>query len=263
MSGPCGWKVTKCGCGSCWSTYTPEVRETAEALATGIMWAATGRKYGLCDIVVQPCVKAALPRDYQTYEVGSPDYGMAYIHNGQWHNGCSAEGSSCCTGCELELEGPTTTDGITAVSENGVLLPIDSYLVMNGSILVRTDGECWSTCTNYSSQSPSKLQIEYKKGIAIPDHVQKATERLACEFAKACAGAACALPRRLKSITRQGVEATISDISKSSRSGGSSRGPIQTGVYEVDIVIQLENPAGRSSSSIVWSPDTIPPRVIS
>lgn len=259
MSGPCGWEITTCGCGADWDTYTTEVRATASALAIGVMWMATARRYGLCDMVVQPCAKPVLLREYQTYQVDHPDYGGAYIHNGQWYNGCAGqdEGAGCCAGCELDLEGPTTTAGITEVTIDGTVLPPAAYRVMNGHILVRTDGVCWPTCANYSSQTPAALQVEYKKGIAIPPHVQVATERLACEWAKACAGAACALPRRLRSLSRQGVEAVVEELSTT------DPGRVRTGIPEVDMVIALENPHGRTMASIVWSPDERPPRVLS
>lgn len=257
---PCGWAITKCGCGSCWNTYTPEVQATASALAIGIMWAATARRYGQCAIIVQPCVKVNEP-DYRTYPLDTADYGNAYIHNGAWYNTCGAETTKCCTGCELDLEGPTTTTGVTKVLVDGIALPASSYQIMNGHILVRTDGVCWPTCINYSQQNPPSLQVEYLKGLAIPERVQVATERLACEFAKACVGAACALPRRLKSITRQGVEATVADLVDTK--AGSAIGPIRTGIPEVDMIIQLENPRGRQAPSIIWSPDSIPPRVLS
>lgn len=260
MSEPCGWAITKCGCGVCWNNYTPEVRATASALAIGVMWMATARQYGLCDVVVQPCAKPVLLREYQTYPVDQADYGGAYIHHGQWYNGCVGqdENAGCCSGCEIDLEGPTTTSGITEVTIDGVILPAASYEIMNGHILVRTDGMCWPTCTNYSDQTPPSFQVEYKKGTPVPAHVQAATEVLACEWAKACAGdSACALPKRLRSLTRQGVEAVVEELSTTDPAR------IRTGVPQVDMVIALENPHGRTQRSIVWSPDSRPPRVIS
>lgn len=259
MSDPCGWAITKCGCGSCWDTYSPEVRDTASALAIGVMWAATARQYGLCPVIVQPCSKPELLREYQTYPVAESDYGSAYIHHGQWYNGCSNqdENSGCCSGCEVDIEGPTTTAGITEITIDGVILPPASYEVMNGHILVRTDGVCWPTCVNYSNQNPPTFQVEYLKGRAIPKAVQKATERLACEWAKACVGNACALPRKMRSLTRQGVEVAVEELSTT------DPGRIRTGIPEVDMIIALENPHGRTMASLVWSPDSRPPRVLS
>lgn len=250
MSGPCGWHVTTCGCGSCWDTYPPAVRQTAERLATHIMWAATARRYGQCTTVVQPCPKPALLREYQTYPVAYPDYGGAYISSGTWHNSCngSDQEAGCCSGCEVDLEGPTSTAGITEVLIDGVALPDTAYTVHNGHILIRTDGACWPTCVNYSQQSPPTFQVEYLKGEPIPLAVQAATERLACELAKACVGAACALPNKIRSLTRQGVEVAVDEMVV-------RPGEIRTGITEVDMVIALENPHGRQSRSVVLSPD--------
>lgn len=259
MSEPCGWEITACGCGSCWDTYTPEVRSTAAALAIRTMWMATARRYGQCDVVVQPCPKPALLREYQTYPVDHPDYGGAYLHQGRWHNGCSGsdEDAGCCSGCEVELDGPTSTAGITLVTVSGVVVPAGSYEVMNGHILVRTDGECWPTCINYSTQTPPQFQVEYKKGEAIPVGVQRATERLACEYAKACTGnSSCALPSRLRSLSRQGVEMTVEELSTE------DPGRIRTGIPAVDAIIALENPHGRTQRSLVLTPDMPLPRML-
>jgi hypothetical protein len=258
MSEPCGWEITKCGCGQCWNTYTPEVRETAAALAIGVMWAATARQYGQCTVVVQPCHKPSMLREYQVYPVTAPDYGPAYVRSGAWHNSCtgSDQESDCCAGCEVQLEGPTSTAGITEVTLGGVILDPSAYVVHNGHILVRTDGECWPTCVNYSQQDPPAFQVEYLKGLPIPVRVQKAAERLACEFAKACTGAVCALPRKLRSLSRQGVEVTVEELS-------TRPGEIRTGITEVDMIIALENPHGRSQRSIVLTPDLPPPRMVS
>lgn len=254
MSGPCGWTITRCGCGSCWDTYTPTVRATAGALAIGIMWMATGRRYGLCDVTVQPCIRPEPPSDYREYPVDGATQHRAYVHEGQWYNGCGTE-TSCCRGCELDLEGPTTTAGITTVTVNGVVVPPAAYKVMNRNILVRIDGQCWPTCNNYSEQTPATIQVTYKKGLPIPDHVQKATERLACDLAKACSGAECALPQRIRSLSRQGVEVAMDELS-------ADPGKIRTGIHEVDMVIALENPHGRTMASLVWSPDMPKPRTI-
>lgn len=254
MSEPCGWEITKCACGSCWTTYTPEVRASASALAIGIMWAATARRYGQCTVVVQPCHKPALLREYQTYPVTMPDYGAAYVRSGNWYNSCTGQ-EDCCSGCEVDLEGPTSTAGITEILINGIPLPDSAYIVQNSNILVRIDGECWPTCVNYSQQNPPAFQVEYLKGEPIPLRVQTAAERLACEFAKNCVGTACALPRRLRSLSRQGVEVTVEELS-------TKPGEIRTGIPEVDMIIALENPNGRAQRSIVLTPDLMPPRTM-
>lgn len=256
MSAPCGWSVSQCACGV-WGDYSAAVQATASSLAIGVMWMATARRYGQCTVVVQPCVRPALMRDYQTYPVDRADYGGAYVSQGQWHNSCSGseDNEGCCTGCEVELDGPTSTAGITQVTVDGVIVPPASYLVQNHHLLVRTDGECWPTCVNFSQQAPPQFEVEYLKGSPIPPHVQTALEKLACEWAKACAGGDCALPRRLRSLSRQGVEAVVEELS-------TRPGEIRTGIPEVDMIIALENPNGLPMAPAVWSPDLPHPRVM-
>lgn len=256
MADPCGWSITKCGCGKCWDTYTPATQEVAAALAIGVMWMATGRQYGQCTLTVQPCSRRALLRSYQTYPVANPDYGSAYISSGNWYNSCNGgEERSCCVACEVALDGPTTTSGITSVTLDGAILDPSAYEIHNGYLLVRTDGECWPTCTNYSEQSPPSFEVEYLRGLPIPNHVQKATERLACELAKACVGGPCALPANLRTLSRQGADFTVESLS-------TQPGEIRTGIREVDLIIALENPHGRAQSSICLTPDMPSPRVM-
>lgn len=259
---PCGWAITTCGCGTCWETHTPAVRATASALAIGVMWAATARRYGQCPVIVEPCNRPALLREYQVYPQEYAGYGAAYIDAGVWHNSCTGSFAAtgdvegCCTGCETLLDGPTSTSAITEVTVNGVIIPPASYQVHNGNLLVRIDGECWPTCTNYSQQNPPSMTVEYLRGEPIPARVQAAVERLACEYARACTGAPCALPKRLKSLTRQGVELSVEELS-------TKPGEIRTGIPEVDLIISLENPSGRPMRSLVLSPDQPLPRVMS
>jgi hypothetical protein len=264
MSEPCGWAVAQCACGTCWTRYSPEVRAAASALAIGVMWAATARRYGQCTLLVEPCNRPPLLRDYQVYPQMYAGYGTAYIDQGVWHNSCTGsfgqsgdyESSSCCKGCEVPLEGPTDTDSVLEVTVAGVVIPPASYMIQNRYLLVRTDKLCWPICTNYSEQSPPGFTVEYLRGEPIPARVQAATERLACEFARACAGGNCALPRRMTRLTRQGVDLEVEALS-------SDPGKLRTGIPEVDLIIGLENPGGRSMRSVVLSPDTTPARVMS
>jgi hypothetical protein len=256
---PCGWTITKCGCGSCWDTYTPQVRATATALATLTMWAATGRQFGRCQITVQPCVRRELLPEYQTYPVEYDGYMSGpYISGGVWHNDCpGAEEQSCSCSvdgrCSVLLDGPTTTGGIVAITISGVSLPAGSYVVVNGNTLVRTDGQCWPSCPSLTSQNPAQFDVTYLVGLAIPTAVQAATERLACEYARACKGGTCVLPQSLKTLTRQGVEVQVADLPDDPKM-------IRTGIREVDNVIIAMNPNALMSRPRVLSLDLPSPR---
>lgn len=257
---PCGWTVVKCGCGTdCWTKYDPNVRTRAEATAALIMWAATGRQYGPCPIVVQPAGRCRPEPLYRTYPVPGGGLATPFVSGGQWYNGPYAgDGDSglCCTsnGCEVALDGPTTKALISAVTLGGVVLANTNYVVMDGYLLVRTDGSCWPCCTNFSSQSPPGFTVAYSIGLPIPPALQAAFERLACEMAKACNGGPCALPQRMTRLTRQGVDIEIEQVPVD------ERGMTLTGLKDVDDVILAVNPFRLTQAPAVLSPDLPPPR---
>lgn len=262
---PCGWYVTKCGCGSCWDSYTPDIRDRAEDYATTLMWAATGRQFGLCEVVVQPCVRKTVLPLYQTYPVSYEGFQSGpYIEGGEWHNEClDGEDSASCScslkgRCSALLRGPTTTVNITAVIVDGVTLDPSAYAVVDGDTIIRLDGECWPTCTELSASGSAStaFEVQYLVGKDIPAAVQGATERLACEFARLCSGASCSLPNTVRSLTRQGVSVDIEVLA-------TEGGTIRTGIRDVDMVIQAYNPHGRTRRPAVLSPDMPRARMVS
>ena len=158
-----------------------------------IMWAATGRQYGLCEVTVQPSGRRCAPEPlYQTFGLGSA-HGLLspVIEGGQWYNrpGYGGEGSCCTsTGCVVELAGPVLTENILSVTVGGEEVDPAGYVVFDGRLLTRVDGSCWPCCVNYADQAPPAFTVTYLLGEDIPAGVQSAFERLACETAKACRG---------------------------------------------------------------------------
>jgi hypothetical protein len=256
MPAPCGWTVTGCACGdTCWTAHSASTILYAEATATFLMWAATGRRYGMCDVIVDVCARKPADQTYVTYAVGDSQNSGPYIDGGIWHNSCSPGSCACSGNCEIALQGPTTTAQITSVTISGVVLAPAAYVVYDGHLLTRIDGSCWpTTCHDYSDPNTSFI-VEYQRGEIIPAHVQQATNRLACELAKACAGGECALPNRVKSISRQGVDIQMVDLTD-------EMGNIRTGIPAVDQVIVAENPHGLMGRPTVMSPDLPAPRYV-
>lgn len=248
---PCGWEVETCGCGgNCWTGLNPAQRQRAQDMAALIMWAATGRRYGLCEITVQPSRRCTEPL-YQTYGVGGGGLLSPVIDNGVWYNRPGG-GDGCCgsTGCEVELPGPVLTENVLAVNVDGEVVSSAAYVVFDGRLLTRIDGGCWPVCVNYSQQTPAAFTVTYLQGEEIPPAVQAAFERLACETAKACAGAACALPARMTRLSRQGVDIEVEQVDLEIQPGR-----ILTGVKEVDDVIRTVNPYGHTAAPQVMTPD--------
>lgn len=260
MSGPCNWTVDRCGgCGTtCWTGYTPAQRENAATLAVAHMWAATGRRYGLCELTVIVCNPPAADPLYVTYPVSGHDPGggvglAPYIDAaGSWRNRAGCGPGCCATACEISLDGPVAS--VVEVTVGGELVDPDVYEVHDRRLLVRTDGGCWPSCG--STVPTYGMTVTYQRGLPVPDAVQAATERLACEMAKACAGGDCALPDRLASLTRQGVSITVAE------SAGDGSDWWRTRLDVVDQVIEVYNPGHRRGPSRVFSPDLPQHRVV-
>jgi hypothetical protein len=137
----------------------------------------------------------------------------------------------------------------TGVSVDGEIIPVDAWRVDDGQWLVRTDGDCWPDCQDYDVDTGAGVfTVTYQRGIAVPSVVSRAAGELACEWAKACAGAACRLPGRVSSIARQGVNLTMVDVATLLERG-------LTGIATVDQVIRSINPYGLTSRMKIASPD--------
>lgn len=253
MNGPCEWDIDS-GCCTNWDDYPPEVQERATNFASLIMWAATGRRYGLCEITVRPCGRTRTSKmplwGWGSYWLGGVWY--PYIgQDGLWRN-CGCHGfCNCRPQCEAYLPGPVNS--ITEVILDGEVLDATNYEVQDHSWLVRVDGECWPECPDMAADEA--FEVTYLRGEAIPPALSDAAGTVACEFAKACSGQECRLPGRLQFITRQGVTAQMVDVDRLMDRN-------LTGLLEVDQVIAALNPNGLHSRPRVMSPDLPMPRMV-
>lgn len=252
MAGPCNWDIDVSDeCCAGWSTLDPDNQNRALRLATKVMWAATGRRYGVCDVVIRPC-----GADRRCGECGSFDFFGGWMRplllDGLWRNclcGCACD---CTPHCQITL--PGWVDGVTQVMIDGVILAGSAWRVDNHKWLVRTDGECWPSCQDMNVDSPAEgtMTVSYGVGEAVPQDILDAAAVLACEFAKACAAdKSCRLPGRLQTLTRQGVTVSMVEIDSMLRRG-------LTGLPDVDMVIMADNPYGLKQRNFLYSYDTAP-----
>lgn len=258
---PCGWTIDTACCDN-WDTLDPAVQQAATDYATTVLWAATGRQFGICPQVVRPCGRTCNQTNNGYF--WSDGVYIPYILNGVWRNcfcGCGT-GPGCCTcepRCQVYLPGPVVS--VTGVVVDGLLIDPSAYRVDDAKWLVRTDGECWPLCQDYSVDAglnvfnDNTMQVSYGKGIAVPAALQVAGGSLACEFAKACTGGPCRLPSRASTIARQGVQITFQNIDMLLENG-------MTGLPEVDQLIQAYNPYHLPRAMRVWSPDLPKQRIV-
>lgn len=257
--GPCSWLIDT-GCCADWETLDPVARSNGIAWSTYILWALTGRQYGPCPVDWRPCSpKCAGAGGYRTWPVGLSATGnvgtwmFPYIDAGVWRN-CVCPGSCTCGArCEVPLPGPVAA--IDQVKVDGAVIDPSAYrmdTVRGQQYLVRIDGDCWPQCQdiNRAATEVGTFLVTYQRGIAVPRAGQIAAGLLACEFAKACQGAACALPDQLLSLSRNGVEVAVADPTDLLNAG-------LTGIEQVDLWIRSVNPARKAQPSRVWSPDAM------
>jgi len=261
--GPCDWEIdTSCAPG--WDELSASQQEVGYTLATMTLWAATGRRFGLCTITVQPCKQKRRWPLYEVFPVPAWGYGTGYgapgiispfICNGQWFNG-GWGGCRCRARCELPLQGPTTTAGVLEITVKGEVVDPSAYVIMNGYLLVRTDGDCWPSCVDYSQQDPPEFTVTYQRGNPLPPSLAIAAGILANEYGKACGGdQSCRLPSRLTSLSRQGVDVQVAQISEYLDLG-------LTEIPEVDRIIVALNPYRQQERSAIYSVDTPIPRQV-
>lgn len=140
-----GWTPTIGLCAD-WDTAGHSDATKAYALRTAsyVLWAATGRRFGLCPVTVRPCRPVAVPLyltfpAWQLWDTDVPGGGIAGPD-------ALAPPGACCTGrCQCQppqiaLPGPVGE--VTNVTLDGVTLDPAAYRLV-GNLLVRQDGEIW------------------------------------------------------------------------------------------------------------------------
>lgn len=262
--GPCNWALDLSCCPD-WTSYAPAVQSAATAWATYLLWSLTGRRYGPCSISVRPCGKPCPGfGGYLTWPVGDPSssgsgspWMVPFVDNGVWRNcGCTG-GCTCRASCEVLLAGPVAA--IDEIMIDGIVLDPSAYRLDNGTILVRTDGECWPECQDFdvAADAVGAFTVTYQKGIPVPRAGQIAAGMLACQFAKACAGTGdCVLPQQLQSLTRDGVSLEVVDPEALPDS-------ILTGIADVDRWVRTVNPNNLMNATRVFTRDVPSHRVVS
>lgn len=260
----CNWELdTSCCAG--WADFPAEVRLAATDWAVGLLDVLTGQQFSQCPVKVRPCGRACGWRGgYMTYPVGSMSasglgapWMVPYIGaGGVWRNCACAGACSCRARCEAYLPGPIAD--LVEVKVDGLVIDPALYRLdyANGPVLVRLDGECWPECQNLdlTDDEPDTWSVTYRPGVPLPRMGELAAGKLACEYARACAGdAGCALPSQLVSMSRNGIEVQVADPATLLENG-------LTGIPDVDLFVKAVNPARLTRRPRVLSHDVRDPR---
>lgn len=249
---PCSWDVVTPACAQ-WEGYPQATKDAALWLASTFLWGATGRQYGACPVTVRPAQSRFNPVNYRAYPVlpgSEAAVGGPYLFGGVWRNcGCGA-GCCCRPMCSVVLEGPVAAVDEVLVDGEAVSPSIYRVDVVAGQWhLVRLDGTCWPSCQdmNAAEDEPGAFAVTYQLGTELPEALSIVTGVLACEYGKLLATGECALPQKLRRITRQGVEIEVEPPD-------AQTGDL-TGIKVVDDIIGILNPSKRREPPRILSPD--------
>lgn len=251
--GPCGWTIPDPLCSDTWAAVPADVKAAARDYAALVLWAATGREFGLCEITVKPCRQERCGDNLWNFFGWSWASGtwMPYIFQGQWFN-CACPNICCCDPrCQLRLMGDV--DSIVEVLIDGIAVDPDTYFVNDKTWLVRTAPDCWPDCSDQNTPEGG-LSVTYMRGNPVPPALLRAAATLADEWAKACTGAECRLSNRVTSLARNGIQIDMLTPEELMEDG-------LTGLWEVDQVVLAINPHRRKQRGRIYSPGFKPPRM--
>lgn len=271
--GPCEpWctdaQVRACGLNT--DEYDGAVVAFGVALASRVMWAASGRRYGLCETTVRPCHPGNHQFGFHPYS-GSPhpDSGIE-VH--YWQNG------SLC-GCQLpELWLPGPIAAVEEIIYDGVILPSSAYgikTVGHGrrKTVVRFDTDAAGNVVHWwrgndllrdptvsvAPASPDEhapaWQVTYWKGRSVPFVASEVTALLAAQFAKARCGGKCD-EKIMAAVTRVARRGTTVDYTQKE----AKETVAAVGHPLADVWLKSVNPFGRARRSRVIRADDNNPR---
>lgn len=241
------WPIDRSGFPALPEATAPEyARKLAEEqgaaqLAVSIMWALSGRQFGLVDQTARPCRTPArsLWPDPAGRWVVPVYYGGAWVPDF-----CGCYGSCRVAGPNVvHLPGPVAE--VTEVKINGVVLPSNVW-VAEGNALYRRDGIWPTQDLNRPLGDLGTWGVTYRKGIAVPTGVDQLTGTLAKEMLTAIADdpGRCRLPRTVTTVSRQGVTYRAYDPAVIYAAG-------KTGLAEVDMWLAAVNPNALMASPSV------------
>jgi len=236
------------------STVSPIITGQAVQFATEVIWALSGRQFGLCTVTLRPCRRecfdGAWSAAYSQF-AGSGGFVSPALIGGRWFNiicgGCG-DGCSCSRVSEVVL--PAPVNNIVEVKIDGAPLATGAYRLDNARLLVRTDGGEWPICNNLSLNDTEEgtWSITAEFGTHVPEGGAWAVGELACELISAIGGNDCRLPRNITQLARQGVTISFPSVVELFKERA-------TGLYLVDLFIATWNPNRLTNRSGVYSVD--------
>jgi len=150
------------------------------------------------------------------------------------------QGDGSSSSSRLRLRGRKVVKIHTVRDLQGTIIDPSKYYLSDHSVLTGIPGAGWFS---------SRVEVTYTYGSPPPTAGRAAARVLATELVKLYEGDdTCALPKRVTSISRQGVSYTLLDSQD-------FIDELRTGVYAIDLFLKTANPDKARARSRVFSPD--------
>jgi hypothetical protein len=207
-----------------WAAATVGQRQTAQDVAVYVVWALSGRRFGVCTVTARP-VDPGTRWCTQLQPGGAPLDG--------WR-----------------LDGPVVA--VDEVLIDGAVIDPATYREHAGIVWL-TSGALWPASNDLSldPSEPGTWQITYQRGRPVPAAGNWAATVLTRELLSGIMGGPGACPRipsRAQSVVREGVAIQLVDPVSFIDNG-------RTGIGEVDTFLAAVNPNQLMAPPVVWSPD--------
>lgn len=207
----------------------PDLLALAQQGAQDLLWALSGRRFGVCETTET----YRLPCDLPCAQIWGRDFGPGV----EWRLGGNPR--KC---CRIVLS-QTPPRAVKEIKINGEVLDPSEYVLER--FAVQRIGSCFP-CEQECDIAP--IEITYLYGIDPPPLADLAMGEVACEILAALGGADCRLPSNAISVTRQGVTVDLGDARTLYDMG-------RIGLPIADAFLRSVNPSRLQSASRVYSPD--------
>lgn len=235
MQKPCSWPIDK----GCLPQAAPDadpalMREACDQ-AVMVLWALSGRRFGLCPQRVRPCPYGCWPFFRPVHTGPWAPLVVAWSGDNWINMACGCLGAQCRrTGPGMvHLPGPVAE--IIEVGIGSTVLGENEYK-LEGDVLYRTSVWFWP---NQDLSRPTGFQgtwyVDYLRGDPPPAGAGRMAAVLAGEFYNQCTGGKCRLPRNVRSVSRGGLSYEIYDPGQIYSQG-------KTGLPEIDLWLAAVNP---------------------
>lgn len=220
---PCGWEIAGCDDCSALNNLDDEIRTMVEERAITRLWEWTNKRFGPCPVTYRPCKSKCAQSGGWLW-----NFPIAQGRYLEFSCGRCGDSCSCKHVSEIILPGPIAEP--LEILIDGESLDLWRVRVDDWNRLVRIDGGEFPTCQNLGDPTTDvgTWSVTIAKGEPVPAGGELVAGILACEYAKSmCGDESCRLPKRVTSVTRQGITiAMLDDFQKLSVGF--------TGIWEID-----------------------------